>query len=121
MCLFFVYFCLLIITTKAIIKANAMIVTDTRPANNNFIINNKVVISTIRLTSSYVGGKPHLLILISYNYYTLIFLFCQIFCFKNLRFYCYFYKLSFISGNKSYKLYPKILSKNSFNLYVSFI
>ena len=48
-----------------------MIVTDTRPANNNFIINNKVVISTIRLTSSYVGGKPHLLILISYNsYYT---------------------------------------------------
>ena len=48
-----------------------MIVTDTRPANSNSIINNKAVISTIRLTSSYVGGKPHLLILISYNsYYT---------------------------------------------------
>lgn len=48
-----------------------MIVTDTRPANSNLIINNKVVISTIRLTSSYVGGKPHLFILISYkNYYT---------------------------------------------------
>jgi len=29
-----VYFCLLIITTKAIIKANAMIVTDTRPAKS---------------------------------------------------------------------------------------
>lgn len=40
-----------------------MIVTDTRPANSNLIINNKVVISTIRLTSSYVGGKPHLFIL----------------------------------------------------------
>lgn len=46
---------------KAIIKANAMIVTDTKPAKSNFIINSKVV-STIRLTSSYVGGKPHLLI-----------------------------------------------------------
>ena len=39
MCFFIGYFCLLIITTKAIIKANVMIVTDTRPANNNFIIN----------------------------------------------------------------------------------
>ena len=29
-----VYFCLLIITTKAIIKANVMIVTDTRPAKS---------------------------------------------------------------------------------------
>ena len=50
-----------------------MIVTDTRPANSNLIINNKVVISTIRLTSSYVGGKPHLFILISYEqHYTLL-------------------------------------------------
>ena len=51
MCFFIVYFCLLIITTKAIIKANAMIVTDTRPANSNFIIICKISISTIRLTS----------------------------------------------------------------------
>jgi len=29
-----VYFCLLIIITKAIIKANVMIVTDTRPAKS---------------------------------------------------------------------------------------
>ena len=32
-----------------------------------------------------------------------------------------FYKFSFISGNKSYKLYPNRLSKYSFNLYVSLI
>ena len=51
---------------KAIIKANAMIVADTRPAKSNFIIKSKVV-STIRLTSLYVGGKPHLHILISYK------------------------------------------------------
>ena len=40
-CVFFIgYFCLLIITTIAIIKANVMIVTDTRPAKSNlFIIN----------------------------------------------------------------------------------
>ena len=56
-----VYYCLLIITAIAIIKANAMIVTDTKPANSNLIINSKVF-STICLTSSYVGGKPHLLI-----------------------------------------------------------
>mgnify|MGYP001853018369 CR=1 FL=1 len=60
------YFCLLIITTNAIIKANVMIVTDTRPVKSIFIINNNAFISIIRLTSSYVGGKPHLLILISY-------------------------------------------------------
>ena len=51
MCFFIGYFCLLIITTKAIIKANVMIVTDTRPANSNFIIICKISISTIRLTS----------------------------------------------------------------------
>ena len=44
------FYCLLIITTNAITKANAMIVTDTRPAKSNFIINN-AFISTIRLTS----------------------------------------------------------------------
>ena len=49
------------IITRAIIKANAMIVTDIKPARSNFIIENKVI-SIIRLTSSYVGGKPHLLI-----------------------------------------------------------
>ena len=68
------YFCSLIITTNAIIKANVMIVTDTRPVKSNLIINNKVCTSTIRLTSSYVGGKPHLLILISHvNYFTILF------------------------------------------------
>ena len=61
-----VYFCLLIIMAKAIIKANAMIATDIKPAKSNFIIKSKVV-STIRLTSSYVGGKPHLIILIPYR------------------------------------------------------
>ncbi len=45
------YLLLLTIMTNAIIKAKAMIVTDTRPANNNFIINNKVFVSIIRLTS----------------------------------------------------------------------
>ena len=50
MCFLLLYFCLLIIITKAIIKANAMIVTDIKPANSNFIISNKVV-SIIRLTS----------------------------------------------------------------------
>lgn len=45
------YFCLLIITTIAIIKANAMIVTDTKPVKNNFIIINNFCISIIRLTS----------------------------------------------------------------------
>ena len=59
------YFCLLIITTIAIIKANVMIVTGTRPAKSKFVINNNTCISIIRLTSSFVGGKPHLLILIS--------------------------------------------------------
>ena len=50
-CVFFIgYFCLLIITTNAIIKANAMIVTDTRPAKSNFIISNNAC-SIIRLTS----------------------------------------------------------------------
>ena len=51
MCFFIGYFCLLIITTNAIIKANVMIVTDTRPVKSNFIINNKVCTSIIRLTS----------------------------------------------------------------------
>ena len=73
MCFFIGYFCLLIITTIAIIKANAMIVTDTRPAKSNLIINNNTCTSTIRLTSSYVGGKPHLLILISYKFYYTIY------------------------------------------------
>ncbi len=50
---------------KAIIKANAMIVTDIKLAKSNFIIKSKVI-STIRLTSL-VGGKPHLHILISYK------------------------------------------------------
>ena len=48
---FYWFYCLLIITTNAITKANAMIVTDTRPAKSNFIINNNAFISTIRLTS----------------------------------------------------------------------
>ena len=61
------YFCLLIITTIAIIKANVMIVTDTRPVNSSFIINNKASTSIIRITSSFVGGKPHLFILFSYG------------------------------------------------------
>ena len=51
MCFFIGYFCLLIITTNAIIKANAMIVTDTRPAKNNCNITNNACISIIRLTS----------------------------------------------------------------------
>ena len=51
MCFFIGYFCLLIITANAIIKTNVMIVTDTRPANSNFIIICKISISTIRLTS----------------------------------------------------------------------
>ena len=51
MCFFIGYFCLLIITANAIIKANVMIVTDTRPANSNFIIICKISISIIRLTS----------------------------------------------------------------------
>ena len=33
-----VYCCLLIIITKAIIKANVMIVTETKPAKSNFIV-----------------------------------------------------------------------------------
>ena len=71
MCFFIGYFCLLIITTSAIIKANVMIVTDTRPAKSISIISNNACISIIRLTSSYVGGKPHLIVLIPYKqYYT---------------------------------------------------
>ena len=66
-CVFISYFCLLMITTNVIIKANAMIVTDIKTAKSSFIINNNACTSTIRLTSSYVGGKPHLLILISYR------------------------------------------------------
>ena len=69
------YFCLLIITTIEIIKANVMIVTDTKPAKSKFIINNNVCTSIIRLTSSYVGGKPHLLILISYKLYYTVFIY----------------------------------------------
>ena len=69
------YFCLLIITTNAIIKANVMIDTDTRPVKSSFIINNNALISTIRLTSSYVGGKPHLLILISCKQYYTVFIY----------------------------------------------
>ena len=38
-CFFYWFYCLLIITTNAITKANAMIVTDTRPVKSNFIIN----------------------------------------------------------------------------------
>ena len=34
---------------------------------------------------------------------------------------CFSYKFSFISGNKSYKLYPNKMSKYSFSLYVSLI
>ena len=56
------YFCLLIITTNAIIKANVMIVTDTKPAKSNMInCNNK---STIR-PPPYVGGDTLLLFPIS--------------------------------------------------------
>ena len=53
--------------TIAIIKANAMIVTDTRPVKSKCITKIKTSNSIIRLTSSFVGGKPHLLILISLN------------------------------------------------------
>ena len=61
MCFFIGYFCLLIIMTNIIAKANDMIVNDTKPVKSNLIIENNI--STIRLTSSsYVGGKPHLLI-----------------------------------------------------------
>ena len=50
---FFVgYFCLLIITTKAIIKANVMIVTPIKEKNNMYIVVINACISTIRLTSS---------------------------------------------------------------------
>ena len=45
------FYCLLIIITNAITRADAMIVTDTRPAKSNFIINNNASTSTIRLTS----------------------------------------------------------------------
>ena len=48
---FYLFYCLLIITTNAITKANAMIVTDIKPVKSNFIINNNVCTSTIRLTS----------------------------------------------------------------------
>ena len=60
------FYCLLKTKAKAIIKANAMTVTDIKPARSNFIINSKVA-SIIRLTSSCTGGKPHLLVLISYK------------------------------------------------------
>ena len=50
---FFVgYFGLLIITTKAIIKANVMIVTPIKEKNNMYIVVINACISTIRLTSS---------------------------------------------------------------------
>ena len=81
---FYWFYCLLIITTNAITKANAMIVTDTRPVKSNFI-NNNISISTIRLTSSYVGGKPHLFVLISYKLYYILFCYkLQAFIEKNL-------------------------------------
>lgn len=58
-----VFFCYLLKTkAKAIIKANAIIVTDIKPINSNFINNNKTSISIIRTTSiSYVGGNHILL------------------------------------------------------------
>ena len=68
-----VYFCLLIIIAIAIIKANAMIVTATSAVNSKYTVTSNTS-STIRLTSSYVGGKPHLLILFSYCNYYIIFL-----------------------------------------------
>lgn len=75
-CFFVFYFCLLIITTIAIIKVNVMIVTDTRPVNSNFIINNKVSISIICITSYYVGGKPHLFFsFLCFLLYTIFFTF----------------------------------------------
>ena len=52
MCFFVGYFCLLIITTKAIIKANVMIVTPIKEKNNMYIVVINACISTIRLTSS---------------------------------------------------------------------
>ena len=72
------YFCLLIITAIAIIKANAMIVTATNAVKSKYIVTVNAS-STIRLTSSYVGGKPHLLILISYRQeYTTLLAKCQV-------------------------------------------
>ena len=49
---FFYYFCLLIITTNVIIKANVMIVTPINEKYNMYIVNISACISTIRLTSS---------------------------------------------------------------------
>ena len=51
------------ICTSTIIKAMFMIVTDTRPANNNFIVKNKYC-STIT-PHPYVGGDTLMLFLIS--------------------------------------------------------
>ena len=52
MCFFVGYFCLLIITTKAIIKANVMIVSPINEKYNMYIVTINACISTIRLTSS---------------------------------------------------------------------
>ena len=52
MCFFVVaYFCLLIITTNAIIKANVMIVTPINEKYNMYIVAISACISIIRLTS----------------------------------------------------------------------
>ena len=51
-CVFFYYFCLLIITTNVMIKANVMIVTPINEKYNMYIVNISACISTIRLTSS---------------------------------------------------------------------
>ena len=50
-CVFVFYFCLLIITTSAIIKANVMIVNPINEKYNMYIVVINACISIIRLTS----------------------------------------------------------------------
>lgn len=71
------FFYLLIITTNAIIKANAMIIMIIKPRINNFIISNNfasLISTTSILTNNriYVDGQSHLLILTFLLYYILL-------------------------------------------------
>ena len=89
MCFFYWFYCLLIITTNAITKANVMIVTDTRPAKSNFIINNNAFISTIRLTSLLEANH---ICLFSFPIFNTI----QYFFIKNNRTYNFFFYFLFL-------------------------
>ena len=78
------FYYLLIIITKAIIKANAMIVMVIKPRINNFIISNNFasLISTTSILTNirvYVDGQPHLLILTFFSNYILILILNQYF------------------------------------------